>query len=74
LEEAWASRRTYGADDWQIEAWVSTYLQIAAGELDVVSDTVPRLTGHPAQSVQEFLASHPETYEHLIEGPSITGG
>ncbi len=44
LEEAWASRRTYGAADWQIEAWVSTYLQIAAGELDVVSDTVPRIT------------------------------
>ena len=66
VEEAWASRRTYGAADWQIEAWVSTYLQIAAGELDVVSDTVPRITGHPAQSLQEFLAGHPESYEHLI--------
>ena len=74
LEEAWASRRTYGAADWQIEAWVSTYLQIAAGELDVVSDTVPRITGHPAQSLQEFLARHPESYEHLIERPSVAGG
>ena len=74
LEEAWASRRTYGAADWQIEAWVSTYLQIAAGELDVVSDTVPRITGHPAQSLQEFLVSHPESYEHLMERSAIPGG
>lgn len=73
LEEAWASRRSYGAADWQIEAWVSTYLQIAAGELDVVSDTVPRIAGHPAQSLQEFLATHPENYDHLIERPADPG-
>ena len=70
LEEAWASRRRYGAPDWQIEAWVSTYLQIAAGELDVVSDTVPRITGHPALSLREFLVAHPENHEHLIPSPA----
>lgn len=49
-----------------IEAWVSTYLQIAAGELDVVSDTVPRITGHPAQSLR--IPGRPsEGYEDLIE-------
>ncbi len=65
--EAWASRRTYGAPDWQVEAWVTTYLQIAAGELDVVTGTVPRVTGHPAVSLREFLSDHPESYEHLLE-------
>lgn len=65
LEDAWESRRAYGAPDWQVEAWVSTYLQIAAGELDVVSDTVPRMTGHPALSVRQFLETHPESYQHL---------
>ncbi len=74
LEEAWASRRAYGAADWQIEAWVSTYLQIAAGELDVVSDTVPQIAGHPAQSLQEFLVGHPESYEHLIQRPPVSSG
>ena len=49
LEEAWASRRTIGAPDWEIEGWITSYLAIAQGELDVVSDTVPRLTGHPAR-------------------------
>ena len=43
--------RDHGAPDWQVEAWVSTYLPIGAGELDVVSDTVPGLTGHPALSL-----------------------
>ncbi len=69
LEEAWESRRAYGAPDWQVEAWVSTYLQIAAGELDVVSDTVPRMTGHPALSLRDFLRTHPESYEHLLDHP-----
>jgi uncharacterized protein YbjT (DUF2867 family) len=69
LEEARASRRASGASDWQVEAWVSTYLQIAAGELDVVSDTVPRITGHPALSLHEFLIAHPESYEHLLDPP-----
>jgi uncharacterized protein YbjT (DUF2867 family) len=66
LEEAWASRRAYGAPDWQVEAWVTTYLQIARGELDVVTDTVPRLTGHPALSLRNYLAAHPESYQHLL--------
>ena len=65
-EQPRASRRTYGALDWQVEAWVSTYLQIANGELDVVSDTVPRLTGHPARSLPGYLARHPEDYERLL--------
>jgi len=65
LEEAWESRRALGAPDWQVEAWITTYLQLAMGELDVVSDTVPRITGHPALALSEFLAAHPESYEHL---------
>jgi NAD(P)H dehydrogenase (quinone) len=66
LEQAWASRRGADASDWLVQAWVSTYLMIAGGELDVVSDTVPRLTGHVAQSLREFLAAHPESYRHLL--------
>ena len=56
LEQAYASRASYGAPSWQVDAWVSTYTAIAAGELDVVSDDVPRLTGHPATSPAELLA------------------
>ena len=56
VEEAYASRARYGAPDWQVDAWVSTYTAIAAGELATVSDAVPRLTGHPATGLRELLS------------------
>ncbi len=56
LPEAYASRAHYGAPDWQVEAWVSTYTAIAAGEVAAVSDTVPRLTGRPATGLRDLLA------------------
>jgi uncharacterized protein YbjT (DUF2867 family) len=56
LEEAYASRAAYGAPDWEVEGWISTYRAIAAGEMDVVTDHVARLTGHEPVSVHEFLA------------------
>jgi uncharacterized protein YbjT (DUF2867 family) len=55
LEEAYASRAHYGAPDWQVDAWVSTYTAIAAGEMSGVSDAVLRVTGHPATSLTELL-------------------
>jgi NAD(P)H dehydrogenase (quinone) len=55
LDEAYASRAHYGAPDWQVEAWVSTYTAIAAGDLDRVSDDVPSLLGRPATSLAELL-------------------
>ena len=55
LEEAYASRASYGAPDWQVDAWVSTYTAIAAGELATVSSAVPELTGHPARTLAEVL-------------------
>ncbi|KRE53885.1 NAD(P)H-binding protein [Phycicoccus sp. Soil748] len=55
VPEAYASRASYGAPDWQVDAWVSTYTAIAAGEVEHVSDAVERLTGHPATSLRELL-------------------
>ncbi len=57
LEEAYASRSTYGAPDWQVDAWVSTYTAIASGELAPVTDDVARLTGRPATSLADLLAA-----------------
>jgi uncharacterized protein YbjT (DUF2867 family) len=56
IEEAWASRAQYGAPDWQVEAWITTYSAIAAGELERVSDDVRRLTGRAPVTLAEFLA------------------
>lgn len=54
-DEAFASRARYGAPDWLVEAWVSTYTAIAAGELDGVSTAVSDLTGHPATGLEQLL-------------------
>ncbi len=57
LEEARASRARYDAPPWEVEGWISTYTAIAAGELNVVTDHVKRLTGHEPASVREFLST-----------------
>ena len=56
LDEAYASRASYGAPQWQLDAWVSTYTAIAAGELAGVSPDVHGLTGQNPISLREFLA------------------
>jgi uncharacterized protein YbjT (DUF2867 family) len=55
LEQAYASRAVYGAPRWQVDAWVSTYLAIAEGAMDRVTDDVASLTGRPATSVRTVL-------------------
>jgi uncharacterized protein YbjT (DUF2867 family) len=56
LDEAYASRASYGAPDWQVDAWVSTYTAIANGELAGVTDSIESITGHRATSLAELLA------------------
>jgi NAD(P)H dehydrogenase (quinone) len=55
LEEAWASRAAYGAPDWQVEAWISTYTSVAAGDLAQVTDTVERFTGRPPATLSDIV-------------------
>ncbi|RVU19003.1 SDR family oxidoreductase [Streptomyces antnestii] len=55
VEEAYASRSGYGAPDWELDAWVSTYTAIADGSLAAVSTAVQDLTGHPATSLEQVL-------------------
>lgn len=56
VEEAFASRAAYGAPDWQLEAWVSTYTAIAAGELDRVSDDVRTVTGSAPLALRDVVS------------------
>ncbi len=55
VEEAYASRASYGAPPWQVDAWVSTYTAIATGEMAAVSADVRALTGREPLSLAEFL-------------------
>jgi uncharacterized protein YbjT (DUF2867 family) len=55
VEDAFASRATFGAPDWQVEAWVSTYLAISDGSLAAVTTAIPDLTGHAATPLDQVL-------------------
>lgn len=57
IEEAHESRASYGAPDWQVDAWVSTYTGIASGEFAGVTDHVERLTGRQPMSLEDVLRS-----------------
>ena len=59
MEEAWASRASYGAPDWMVEAWISTYTAVARGELEAVTDTVARFTGHPPLTLADVVRAAP---------------
>ena len=55
VEEAYRSRAGYSSEQWQLDAWVSTYTSIAAGDLESVSLDLPLLAGHPSLTVAEVL-------------------
>ncbi|MUK02493.1 NAD(P)H-binding protein [Vibrio cholerae] len=56
LGEAYASRAPWHAPPWQVDAWVSTYTAIAAGEMCATSTDVETITGRRPQTLAEFLS------------------
>ncbi|WP_026550775.1 SDR family oxidoreductase [Arthrobacter sp. Br18] len=57
LAEAYESRMGFGVADWQVEAWVSTYTAIAAGELAGISTDIETITGRRPISLSDLLAA-----------------
>ena len=55
LEEARRSRAHFGAPDWQLEGWITTYTAIARGEHAHVSHDVELLTGRTPISLRELV-------------------
>ena len=66
LEEAYESRAFYGAAEWEVEGWATSYAAIANGEMNVVSDTIIELTGHSPMSFSDFLKRNPESYQPVF--------
>lgn len=58
VEEAYESRRAWPAEQWEYDAWVSTYTAIASGDLAPVSNDVERVTGRAALTFEQFLRAH----------------
>jgi NAD(P)H dehydrogenase (quinone) len=65
LEEAYASRASYGAPDWEVDGWVTTYVAIANGELEAVGGDVAALAGHPPMGLDDFLRRNPDSLRRL---------
>ena len=59
LAEAYGSRRQYSEEQWQLDAWVSTYTAIAEGTAARVTDDVRILTGHAPRTIEEALRTSP---------------
>lgn len=55
VEEAYESRRRWEAPPWLYDAWVSTYIAIAAGDFDHMTDDVRSVTGHEPESLRQHL-------------------
>ena len=55
LEEAYASRRALSDQQWQLDAWVSTYTAIGSGELAATTGDVQRLTDHAPRTLEQAL-------------------
>ncbi|WP_028065435.1 NAD(P)H-binding protein [Solirubrobacter soli] len=54
-DEAYASRAGYGAPDWEVRGWVTSYQAIRDGSLAAVSPAVRELTGRDPLSLAEHL-------------------
>ena len=55
-DEAYDWRRVeYGADEWQLDAWVSTYTAIRDGSVRAVTSDVEQVTGRPARTLGQVL-------------------
>ena len=55
IEEAYASRASYGAPPWQLDAWVSTYTAIGSNVMADPTNAVEKITGTPPTSLEDFL-------------------
>jgi NAD(P)H dehydrogenase (quinone) len=68
VQGAYESRTHLDAPDYLLDGWVTSYVAIGTGEMDVVSDAVQRIAGHPPVDVPAWLATHPEAWAHLRPG------
>lgn len=57
LAEAYASRRPLSTEQWQLDAWVSTYTAIGTGRFARITDDVARLAGHAPRTLEQALAA-----------------
>jgi NAD(P)H dehydrogenase (quinone) len=63
--QAYASRAGFGAPDWEVRGWVTSYQAIGDGSLAAVSRDVHELTGREPVTLAEYLRAQPESLDHV---------
>jgi NAD(P)H dehydrogenase (quinone) len=64
-EQAFASRAVFGAPEYEVRGWVSSYWAIREGSLAAVSGDVRELTGRDPVSLATYLGAQPEALAHV---------
>ena len=67
-EKVHQKRIPSGAPDWMIEGWISTYVAIAEGSLDLVSGDVETVTGRQPMTLEQTLDAHPQLLSGDLPG------
>ena len=65
VQGAYESRSHIDAPDFEKDGWVTSYVAIGVGDMDVVSDAVETLTGTAPIGLEAWLAANPEAWAHL---------
>lgn len=59
VDEAYASRASYGAPPWQVDAWVSTYTVIGSNVMAPISPAIETITGTAPMNLETYLRRNP---------------
>jgi uncharacterized protein YbjT (DUF2867 family) len=65
VQGAYESRSHIDAPDFEKDGWVTSYVAIGVGDMDVVSDAVESITGQAPIGLEAWLASNPAAWAHL---------
>jgi NAD(P)H dehydrogenase (quinone) len=65
VQGAYESRAHIDAPDFEKDGWVTSYVAIGVGDMDVVSDAVESLTGTAPIGLEAWLAANPDAWSHL---------
>ena len=69
-DEAFASRARYGAPEFEVRGWVSSYWAMREGAVERVSPDVRALTGRDPVALADYLRTHPDALGHVTGEPS----
>jgi NAD(P)H dehydrogenase (quinone) len=65
VQGAYENRAHIDAPDFEKDGWVTSYVAIGVGDMDVVTDAVASLTGRAPIGLEAWLAANPDAWAHL---------